>query len=1223
MKHKMILTVLGTSIFLILLLLGVHGASVASLQIEEEHSEHSSAIAPEGYTPTQLETVSGTFAVDGADVLLIQTSLPWDSNADTEVLTSLGYSYDIVDMSNIDTVNLFSYPVILIVNDQVQAFYDQYSNQIADFEAYVSSGGVLVFFAAGAGWAGGQLTAPLPGGVTWVDGYDPTNHIEDNSHPIVTGVLSDGNPDWGGPLTDGDLIGNYCSHGYFDNIPVDAQIILASDIWNEPTLMEYPLGSGKVIASTLTWEAYWAWYPPAGGPFAKKALDDVFLYAFSGGGTLIEDLEIDLRVEDAPDNIRVDKSAGSYVDIVAKISGGQAYTPTVTLEVPSDMFGTPVKTFTRNLPNNDGFGQEDDFDILSNGQYQIGTTLVELQNQSTYYKEVVWRFQIPSNTLAQDDIELNAIVAVPGLIVTNPTDQVKMDIIDWGLSIVVTNRQLLFDEYGTNNDWSEVSDLLEDVYKSLYFEWGEVFYVDHYEIEWNQTTNENDANNVAGDIDDLIEQWHNQLTKQSNGYDLEPDYLVVIGGDEIIPFYRMDDDDYSWCSITTCEEDGWAKNNGGNGPIWDVYDDNYFLSDNIYADVGGSQSDWEKGNLELAIGRIVGHDADAMRQLIENGDLETEPLNESVISSIGGSDVDGMKDRLEDKNVNIHGLNNPDLTENDNWTRDEFIDAWGSDSQFFYYGGHSNPFNWASGTEQSITENDLTAGQIGNNHPLLLSGGCNFGVPLDDRLTHHMVDLGFAGIVGSTGLVSFNALPWVTSGGEKLDNQYVEALIKTGPYSDYSNRFGETLREVKQNYNPLTGDGKKTTLEYVYYGLPWSFMETPDNAQILSYMTGDNSQDYNLDLSKPNQLYTNSYSTVLYTTVNSYTLSVYEGYDLILVDGAELLADPDSPALPYIMHTLFLPPASSVTNISILSENPVSLGQLNIPSIVPITEYDPGSGLIPFSGTGIHPAIRYSYETVPNTEYTMVEVVLFLAQFDADNSTLTLFDSTDLQIEYETDSTTVITDLSFSKPEFRGDETMTGQAEVQNVGATASTLTGILDLFSDNGTSIGQTTIPAFTVNAGENYQLPLAWPTSLPHGGYSTVLTIYDGGTPVAFMQGSFSVLSGRVSQFNVPGFAKPGEFSNVSLSFTNYRSETVNVIAEVLIYDDGIEVAKLLQRNFSVDALSEGMITWSWNPENLDLGTYTLKAIVTVDGEPFNVPQQSTNVGLPVFLPIILRSP
>jgi PKD repeat protein len=233
--------------------------------------------APAGYVPTAKQQANNYARAGGSDILLVQTALPWASDANTQVLSRLGYAYDIVDMNTIAQVDLFRYPVILIVNDQVQAFYDQYASQVTAFETYVAGGGTLVFFASSDGWAAGTLRANLPGGVQittpW---YEYNNYIVDSSHPIVSGELSDGNA-----LVDADLYSDYCSHGYFSQLPPDTNIIL-SESRGYPTLIEYALGQGRVIASTLTWEHNWAYR----NAFGQKALDDVFLHAFASSGVV-------------------------------------------------------------------------------------------------------------------------------------------------------------------------------------------------------------------------------------------------------------------------------------------------------------------------------------------------------------------------------------------------------------------------------------------------------------------------------------------------------------------------------------------------------------------------------------------------------------------------------------------------------------------------------------------------------------------------------------------------------------------------------------------------------------------------------------------------------------------------------------------------------------------------------------------------------------------------
>lgn len=103
--------------------------------------------------------------------------------------------------------------------------------------------------------------------------YVNQNEIVDEQHPVVCGGFSDGKK-----LQTSDLYGTYASHTYFvaNTLPDGANIIIA-DANHNPTLAEYPLGDGWVIGSGMTWEFY---YVNTRVLYAKKAMDDLFLYAY-------------------------------------------------------------------------------------------------------------------------------------------------------------------------------------------------------------------------------------------------------------------------------------------------------------------------------------------------------------------------------------------------------------------------------------------------------------------------------------------------------------------------------------------------------------------------------------------------------------------------------------------------------------------------------------------------------------------------------------------------------------------------------------------------------------------------------------------------------------------------------------------------------------------------------------------------------------------------------
>ena len=117
-------------------------------------------------------------------------------------------------------------------------------------ENFAKAGGVVIYGACDHGWAGGNISYSLPGGVTKGNYYSYRNYIANNSHPVVTGVLTDGKA-----ITNEILYSTYSSHTYFNKatLPEGANVIL-NDANGKATLVEYPLGNGYIIASGLTWE---------------------------------------------------------------------------------------------------------------------------------------------------------------------------------------------------------------------------------------------------------------------------------------------------------------------------------------------------------------------------------------------------------------------------------------------------------------------------------------------------------------------------------------------------------------------------------------------------------------------------------------------------------------------------------------------------------------------------------------------------------------------------------------------------------------------------------------------------------------------------------------------------------------------------------------------------------------------------------------------------------
>ena len=221
-----------------------------------------------------------------AYVLLIQDTLPWSTNSNVTLLNYLTNAgqlggWEIATTQEAASLDFSDYDLIYIANDQTTATYDRLALLNEKLTQFAQDGGVLIYGACDYGWTAGDLSYTLPGGVSLNKFFSHRNYIADASHDIITGVLTGGIR-----ITDSILYSTFSSHAGFSGLPEGANIILR-DSRGEPTLVEYPLGEGYVIASSLTWEYTYVRTFMDGTSFAKEIYDDLFVYA----QTLLADCE--------------------------------------------------------------------------------------------------------------------------------------------------------------------------------------------------------------------------------------------------------------------------------------------------------------------------------------------------------------------------------------------------------------------------------------------------------------------------------------------------------------------------------------------------------------------------------------------------------------------------------------------------------------------------------------------------------------------------------------------------------------------------------------------------------------------------------------------------------------------------------------------------------------------------------------------------------------------
>jgi len=272
MKHTLrLLALLGA----LLLLAGLapvlagdsaRGGAGTGLQIVGGPTDHNflydSTYNPPERRPVLTRSKSSGATLAGGVVGIFKDSNPWGSTAWEQVCLANGIPYEIHTSSEFATLDFSQFQVIVVCSVQGDAYYAAYMANAAKFVNYVTSGGFLFY----AGCTQSSMTWPpyLPG--TTINNLyqgDNYNVIDDPTHPAVAGMPSP-------------IYGTWASHNYFTNVPAGVHVICHGQGHGYPTLVEYGLGAGIVLASGQTLE-----YGYANSQGAGQILINGLLYLYN------------------------------------------------------------------------------------------------------------------------------------------------------------------------------------------------------------------------------------------------------------------------------------------------------------------------------------------------------------------------------------------------------------------------------------------------------------------------------------------------------------------------------------------------------------------------------------------------------------------------------------------------------------------------------------------------------------------------------------------------------------------------------------------------------------------------------------------------------------------------------------------------------------------------------------------------------------------------------
>ncbi len=959
--------------------------------------------------------------------------------------------------------------------------------------------------------------------------------------------------------------------------------------------------------------------------------------------------DVTLQIEDAQPDTTVNVLPNQEVWFVTQIkttSAAYANDVDVTLDVVASKFNI-VQVGTRYKDAHDVTNWTTPTS-LGGGRYRLEDVDLEKRgSDSKYQMQIVFKATVNAdanpgrtfiNVVAEGTDWLNALdYNAYAVIRQNPRA--------W----IITNRTKLFDEY----DNGEVRSLLDKTFEIA--QGGAennnspaavVLYADRYVpalTTWDNTTvnytSEATANVVADEVADWLVNW------VVEGGDAYPNYLVILGDDNIIPRYRKDDYD------DIISEDEYPNASGLEPVLDELVSHNYFWTDNPYGDreYGTVHQDWEIGGLESAVGRIVGGSAQDMRNALRYANRGPNPNEDRAI--IASDDADCFDWDIAGSAQDAKYVIGADL----GYSFDaSFVDGGPTKPQIV--GDMEDGFAIAALAHHGTVTAWTTPGdgdhlwsyevpvydpqdRMPDNRPFFYFDACRVGLTYgsgwddptrpdgpqayDDSLVYGLVHQGASGVVASGGLMYYFPGNDSLCCGETLSNDF---WVQARAYPNRSDPLGWSLRQAKRTFSIGDNYGKKTVQEFTYFGLPW--MRLPGHGATQVAAPAMPQTDATSELwSTPTWQGAAITAEATYVVTASVDAAAYaistttEGFDLVEVQGLSQRIASGQPVLPQATLELVLPLSATVTSLVFTPTQDMVLPNLNIPSVIlGVGAPDGPTGSYTNTVDGVYP-VTATFDSSALDTYQLIQVHVIPVTYDATNDQATLYRTVDIAVTYDTPETIGLTSFEPDEIQYLPGETISTTTQVINAGDTTETVTATLIIQDTEGHLVGFQGAGPFDVPAGGTYDLKLSWTGSLDGDVYLARMFIWKGGQVVAGDGAGVSVTAGEVSDLTVPDLLMPGEEGTFEVTFDNLGANTSIALASLAIYDtDGALVAFLPSQVAAVAGGGSTTLSFQWTPA--EPGAYAASFMLAAGGQEYGPLSQRFKVGYRVYLPLVLRN-
>jgi len=794
---------------------------------------------------------------------------------------------------------------------------------------------------------------------------------------------------------------------------------------------------------------------------------------------------------------------------------------------------------------------------------------------------------------------------------------------------VVTSRKGLFDEYSDG----EVTALLDELFARVYDRPGVVIYPDRYLNDlalWDNTEVSYASEPIANEVSDQLADW---LTgRQVMGARAFPDYMLIVGDDNVVPFYRQYDD-------TGAEGD---EPDAEDPVIEALVSHNYFFTDNPYGDgsYGTGSDDWETGDLDAAVGRIVGATADDMATLVRSGRLGPRAsAGRALLASVSDWDLWLPGTDIVSVIMNDLGYAVNQALIDDSATKSQAVDEMQMGLTAMVLGGHggpdgvnmAGPGSWPGG-ERGIVGYQLPQYDVGGclsyNRIFFEVLGCRTGFShsiegaygsMVYALAHHEASGGIA----MAGLACC-ATPGrdVASESERLTSDvWVWAKLD----ATKTNPLGWSLMRAKGNYVPTDGywgtDDEKVLQQTTYFGLPWMRLYDSTARGELKAVPADAPGNAGWAVSRADGT-DGTYTMTAHIDASDYAIThTVDGFDLIHVTGMDQATGLEWPILPITALDLVLPISATVTTLALTPEQPVTLDNLEIPSYSHVSS--PEAITATYTATLGGPYSEGATQSAdPAGSYQMVRVQVLPAAYDAAADQATLYRSLDVVVTYDSDQRLALSFFEPDKVQYVPGEPVGAVARVINAGDALETAMATLVLQDLTGQVVGYQESDPIQVPAGGFHDIDIELTGPLDGDEYALRLLIWQDQQVVTGAGRRVVITAGELRDVVVPPQLKPGEEGAFTVTFDNLSASATVANVSLVVYDPyGVPAGWPEPQTVVVGGNGSATATFLWTPAQA--GTYTVSAVALAGRQeygPLVAPLAVVGEGL--YLPLILRS-